>query len=92
MVAILEPFLFVNKYKQWAHFLHLPKFSHNNNVGGKVWLFWAEGVTFDLVSTSNQALTSCFLMKAFVCCLLLFMLLVSNCSVDLFGMISVKWM
>lgn len=60
VVALLESFLAINKNKWWAHFLHLPNFCHNIDVRGKVWLFWADSITFHLVSATTQALTGWF--------------------------------
>ncbi|XP_042972861.1 uncharacterized protein LOC122304669 [Carya illinoinensis] len=60
VVAILEPFLSVNKCAHWARWLRLPNFCNNVEAGGKVWLFWADGIEFQLHSVMTQALSGWF--------------------------------
>ncbi|XP_042969044.1 uncharacterized protein LOC122301721 [Carya illinoinensis] len=60
VVAVLEPFLSVNKCSHWARWLRLPNFYNNVEEGGKVWLFWANGIEFQLHSVMAQALSGWF--------------------------------
>lgn len=60
VVAILEPFLNANKCSRWARWLHLRSFMNNVEVGGKIWLFWAEEFEFELISVSDQAISGWF--------------------------------
>ncbi|XP_042964616.1 uncharacterized protein LOC122298830 [Carya illinoinensis] len=60
VVGILEPFLSVNKCAHWARWLRLPNFCNHVEVGGKVWLFWADGIEFQLHSVMAQALSGWF--------------------------------
>ncbi|KAG2664279.1 hypothetical protein I3760_16G074400 [Carya illinoinensis] len=60
MVAILEPFLNKNKCSRWARWMGFPSCVNNAEVGGKIWLFWAAEVDFQLTACSDQAISSWF--------------------------------
>lgn len=81
VVALLEPFISVNKCKCWAKWLHFPNFCHNNEAGGKIWLFWVDGIDFELIFVMDQALSVGFLVELLKSLLLLCMLVVSNITV-----------
>ncbi|KAG2685520.1 hypothetical protein I3760_10G128900 [Carya illinoinensis] len=59
-MTLLEPFLSVNKCAHWARWFRLPNFCNNVEAGGKVWLFWANDIEFQLHSVMAQALSGWF--------------------------------
>lgn len=58
--SVLEPFISVNKLQRWSRWLHLPNFCYNVDVGGKIWLFWAEDIDFQMVSKVDQSVLGWF--------------------------------
>lgn len=60
VVALLEPFLGANKCSRWARWLKLPNFFNNAEVGGKIWIFWADGLDFEVIAVSDQAISGWF--------------------------------
>ncbi|KAF5480776.1 hypothetical protein F2P56_001492, partial [Juglans regia] len=54
LVAVLEPFQNVDKAIRLQHYLQFDSFSSNVDVGGKIWIFWANSLDIQVVRSNMQ--------------------------------------
>lgn len=62
LVAILEPFVEVAHMSLLGNFLNLHHFCSNEVEGGKLWIFWKELNSFEVMGRSSQTVTGWFVL------------------------------
>lgn len=57
LVAISEPMLTENKAIKLGRFINLPNYAVNSLVDSKIWLFWHDSCSLEVIFSSGQQIT-----------------------------------
>ncbi|KAG2696269.1 hypothetical protein I3760_07G050600 [Carya illinoinensis] len=60
VLALFEPFAVKELMVYWVNVFGYPSYGANEAMGGKIWVFWIEDLTFEMQGMSDQMISGCF--------------------------------